>query len=259
MNASSRSSDQPLSWRGSLLARLPGGRRSYWLVIAAAAAITGLAVTAIAGLAGGGPSLGDLTPVVVVVEPVKAGQALGESNTEIRRYPLLTLPSGAVAALDGDEVASASLYPGDVLTTARLGGLAVGDRTEVAIPAHTAMPALDPGDLVDVLVTLPLTDQSGAQTQATLTVAAAAIITDTADNAVTIAVTDQELLPVASAVIQGSVTLALVQPDYPGMAGGPMPGKGPWQPEIPAPPQELVLPEGFGLPDNFGQPSGQTE
>ena len=212
MEASSGSEDQALAWRGSFLARLSGGRRSYWLVVAAAAAITGLVVAAIAGLAGGGPSLGELTPVVVVTQAIEAGQPLDEHNTEARRYPALTLPPEAVGTLNGDEVASTALHPGDVVTAARLGGLPIGDRTEVAIPAHTALPPLAPGDLVDVLVTLPIPDQEGARTQATLTVATAAVVTDTADHAVTIAVTESELLPVASAVIQGSVTLALVQP-----------------------------------------------
>ena len=211
MDAPAENIDQPLTWRGSLLARLPGGRRSYWLVVAVAAAITGLAVAAIAGLAGGGPSLGELTPVVVATQTIKAGQPLNDANTEARRYPALTLPPDAVAVLDGDEVTSAVLHPGDVVTVARLGGLPIGDRTEVAVPAHTAMPPLAPGDRVDVLVTLPISDESGTESQATLTVAAAAVVTDKADHAVTIAVTDQELLPVAAAVIQGSVTLALVQ------------------------------------------------
>ena len=194
------------------MARLPGGRRSYWLVVAAAAAITGLVVAAIAGLAGDDASLGELTPVVVAVRPIEAGEPLTMDNTEVRRYPALTLPTGAVAAFVGDEVASSALHPGEVVTEARLGGLPIGDRTEVAIPAHTALPPLAPGDLVDVLVTLPIPDDSGIQTQATLTVANAAVVTDTAEHAVTIAVTNEELLPVASAVIQGSITLALVQP-----------------------------------------------
>lgn len=214
MDASAGTVDQPLTWRGSLLARLPGGRRSYWLVVAAAAALTGLVVALMATLAGGGPSLGDLTPVVVATAPIEAGQPLSEQNTEARRYPALTLPTDAVAALGGEEVASAALYPGDVVTEARLGGLPIGNRTEVAIPAHTALPPLAPGDLVDVLVTLPITDEGGAQTQATLTVASAAVVTDTAEHAITIAVVESELLPVASAVIQGSVTLALVQSDH---------------------------------------------
>ena len=212
MDASAENVDQPLTWRGSLLARLPGGRHSYWLIVAAAAAITGMAVAAIAALAGGGTSLGELTPVVVATQPIGVGEPLGDDNTEVRRYPALTLPSDAVAALAGDEAASAALYPGDMVTSARLGGLFIGDRTEVAVPAHTALPPLAPGDLVDVLVTLAIPDENGAQTQATLTVATAAVVTDKTDHAVTIAVTDQELLPVASAVIQGSVTLALVQP-----------------------------------------------
>ncbi|WP_419849816.1 SAF domain-containing protein [Candidatus Poriferisocius sp.] len=211
MDASAESVDQPLTWRGSLLARLPGGRRSYWLVVAAAAGITGLAVAAVAGMAGGGPSLGELTPVVVAIQTIEAGQPLDEANTETRRYPVGVLPPDAMSALTGDEVASAALHVGDVVTAARLGGIPIGDRTEVAVPAHTAMPPLAAGDRVDVLVTLPISDESGAQTQATLTVANAAVVTDKAEHAVTIAVTDQELLPVASAVIQGSVTLALVQ------------------------------------------------
>ncbi len=211
MDASAENIDQPLTWRGSLLARLPGGRRSYWLVVAAAAAITGLAVAVIAGLAGGGPSLGELTPVVVATQAIEAGQPLDEDNTEARRYPALALPFDAVGSLGGGEVASAALHPGDVVTATRLGGLPIGDRTEVAVPAHTALPPLAPGDRVDVLVTLPIADENGAQTQATLTVATAAVVTDTADHAVTIAVTGDELLPVASAVIQGSVTLALVR------------------------------------------------
>ncbi|MDE0235886.1 MAG: SAF domain-containing protein [bacterium] len=211
MDASADEADQSLTWRGSLLARLPGGRRSYWIVVAAAAAVTGLVVAAIAAMAGGGPSLGELTPVIVATQTIEAGDQLSEQNTEARRHPALTLPAGAVAALVGDEVASAALHPGDVVTAARLGGLPIGDRTEVAIPAHTALPPLAPGDLVDVLVTLPLPGDGGAQSQATLTVATAAVVTDTAEHAVTIAVTTQELLPVASAVIQGSITLALVQ------------------------------------------------
>lgn len=193
------------------MARLPGGRGSYWLVVAAAAAVTGLMVALIAALAGGDPSLGDPAPVVVATGPIDAGQPLNEHNTEARRYPALTLPPDAVAALAGGEVASAALYPGDMVTAARLGGLALGDRTEVAIPAHSALPPLAPGDLVNVLVTLPIPDGSGAQTQATLTVATAAVVTHTAEHAITIAVAEPELLPVASAVIQGSVTLALVQ------------------------------------------------
>ncbi len=211
MDAPADRVDQTLTWRGSLLARLPGGRRSYWIVVAIAAAITGLVVAAIAAMAGGGPSLGQLTPVIVVTQPIEAGDQLSEQNTEARRYPALTLPTGAVAILVGDEVASAALHPGDVVTAARLGGLPIGNRTEVAVPAHTAMPPLAPGDRVDVLVTLPLPGDGGAQSQATLTVATAAVVTDTAEHAVTIAVTGEELLPVASAVIQGSVTLALVQ------------------------------------------------
>ncbi|WP_419924881.1 SAF domain-containing protein [Candidatus Poriferisocius sp.] len=209
MDANPGTSDH---WRGSLWARLPGGRHSYWLVVAVAAAITGLVVAAVAGLAGGDPSMGALTPVVVATQPISAGEPVDGSNAEVRRYPALTLPPDAVPALSGAEVASAALFPGDIVTTARLGGLPIGDRTEVAIPAHTALPPLVPGDLVDVLVTLPFTTGSGDQTQATLTVATAAVVTDKAEHAVTIAVTDQELLPVASGVIQGSVTLALVQP-----------------------------------------------
>ena len=211
MVASSESDDQALTWRGSLLTRLPGGRRSYWIVVAIAAAITGLVVAAIAGLAGGGPSLGEPTPVIVATRSIEAGEQLSGQNTEARRHPALTLPSGAVAVLVGDEVASAAIHTGEVVTAARLGGLPIGDRTEVAIPAHTALPPLAPGDLVDVLVTLPLPSDGGTQSQATLTVATAAVVTDTAEHAVTIAVTTQELLPVASAVIQGSITLALVQ------------------------------------------------
>ncbi len=211
MDAAPGSENETLTWRGSLLARLPGGRRSYWLVVAAAAAVTGLMVAAVAGLAGGGPSLGDLTSVVVATQPIEAGEPLDEANTEIRRYPALVLPPDAMSDLSGDEVASAALHVGDVVTAARLGGIPIGYRTEVAVPAHTAMPPLAAGDRVDVLVTLPISDESGAQTQATLTVATAAVVTNKAEHAVTIAVTEQELLPVASAVIQGSVTLALVQ------------------------------------------------
>ena len=211
MDASAETVGQPLTWRGSLLARLPGGRRSYWLVVAAAAGITGLAVAAVAGMAGGGPSLGELTPVVVATQTIEAGQALDEENTETRRYPALVLPPDAISALTGSEAASTALHVGEVVTAARLGGIPIGDRIEVAVHAHTAMPPLAPGDRVDVLVTLPISDESGAQTQATLTVANAAVVTARAEHAVTIAVTDQELLPVASAVVQGSITLALVQ------------------------------------------------
>ena len=211
MDATPGTVDQPLTWRGSFLARLPGGRRSYWLVVAGAAAITGLAVAVVAGMARGDPSLGELTPVVVAIQTIEAGQPLDEGNTETRQYPEQVLPPDAVPALSGVEVASASLHVGDVVTASRLGGIPIGDRIEVAVPAHTAIPLVAPGDRVDVLVTLPISDETGSQTQATLTVANSAVVTALAEHAVTIAVTEQELLPVASAVIQGSITLALVQ------------------------------------------------
>ncbi|WP_419918828.1 SAF domain-containing protein [Candidatus Poriferisocius sp.] len=177
-----------------------------------AAAITGLVVAIVAGLARGNSSLGALTPVVVATQPIEAGRPLSEQNTEIRRYPALSLPAGALAELTGDEMTSAPLYPGDVVTGPRLGGLPLTGRIEVAVPGHTALPPLAPGDRVDVLVTLPIPDESGSKRQATLTVARAAVITNTADHAVTIAVTNQELIPVAAAVVEGSITLALIPP-----------------------------------------------
>ncbi len=200
-----------LSQINTLRTRLMSSRRSYAVVVAAAAAVTGLIVAAVAGLASGGSSLGKSTAVVVATKAISAGEPLNAVNTEIRKYPLHTLPQDSVAGLTGSEIASAGLYPGDVITTARLGGLQIGNRTEVAIPAHTALPSLEPGDLVDVLVTLPVGNDLGGQTQATLTVATSALVTHTADQAVTIAVTKKELLPVASAVVQGSITLALVE------------------------------------------------
>ncbi|MXW41983.1 MAG: hypothetical protein F4Z91_02665 [Acidimicrobiia bacterium] len=204
-------SGRSLTWKGSVWARIPGGRHSYWMVVAAAAAITGLIVAAVVGLADSGSSLGKRTSVVVATQAIAAGERVDETNTEVRQYPALSLPDGSVAALGGGEVASAGLYVGDVVTTARLGGLQIGDRTEVAIPAHTALPSLTTGDLVDVLVTLAVSDELGSQNGATLIVATAAIVTHTAVDAITIAVTDQELLPVVSAVIQGTITLALVE------------------------------------------------
>jgi len=192
-------------------ARLFRGPRSYPMIVAAAAAVTGLVVAAVAGLASGGDSLGKHTAVVVATQAITPGEPIDASNTEVRKYPALTLPEGSVSALGGGEVASAGIFPGDVVTTARLGGLQIGNRTEVAIPAQTALPSLEPGDLVDVLVTLEVANGLGNPNQATLVVATDALVTHTADTAVTIAVTSQELLPVASAVIHGSITLALVE------------------------------------------------
>ncbi len=202
----------PLAWRGSLLNRLPVGRRGYWLVVAVAAAITGLVVAAVVGLAGNDSSLGPPTPVVVATQPMEAGQPLSDQNTEVRRYPTLSLPADALDALAGDEVTSAALHPGDVVTRSRLGGLPLAGRSEVAVPTGTTLPPLAPGDLVDVLVTLTIPDESGSQRRATLTVAQSAVVTNTADTAVTIAVTNQELHPVATALAEGTITLALIPP-----------------------------------------------
>jgi pilus assembly protein CpaB len=122
------------------------------------------------------------------------------------------IPPGALSEPPVGRVALVALVPGEVLLDSRvapegLTGVAAlvpeGWRA-VAVPATTvtgAIPVLDIGDRVDVLVTLG--------EPPTVVVADDAVVVDVNDESVTVAVPRDDAPRVAFGVVAGGVTLAL--------------------------------------------------
>lgn len=96
---------------------------------------------------------GELTAVLVVVEPVDVG-ALVTSSVEVRDIPLAMAPDNSLATLEPEALAKSRLYPGEVLLADRVTlSDALGPPAgTVALTLSTVAtaPLVRQGDLIDV-------------------------------------------------------------------------------------------------------------
>lgn len=154
--------------------------------------------------------------VVVSAADLPAGHRLGPDDVEERSLPLVAVPDGAVDAAPVGQVLRHPVRRGEVLVQDRLApaglrGVAArlpdGHRA-VALPADPSVtPPLEPGDRVDVLVSVDPTAVSGAPT---FVLAPGALVLDVGELAVTVAVPATDAPRVAFAAATGSVALALL-------------------------------------------------
>jgi len=190
----------------------------FWTATGAVALTTGLTVSGLTGRAAArAAELGGLQEVAVAARPVAAGTALTPADVAVRRLPVALLPDSPRARSARGRVALVDLAEGEVLLAARLGPEGVSGAAALlppgaralAVPADGAGLPLGIGDRVDVLATFD-TVEPGADP--TVTVARAAVVLATTDDAVTIAVTPQETPRLAFALARGIVALALTSP-----------------------------------------------
>lgn len=192
---------------------------AYWAVAVAVALATTLLV---AGLAGRASSLssryGALRPVVVADRDIGLGRVIEADDVSERQVPASLVPGDAPDREDevlgrvvvAPAVAGLPLVPGHLAPTGSVGLSALvpdGSRA-VAVPNSSSATPVRAGDRVDVLATL---DPAAApDLEPTFVVAAAAVVVDVTESAVTVAVSPDEAKRVAYSTVQGAVTLSLL-------------------------------------------------
>jgi len=155
--------------------------------------------------------------VLVARHDLAPGDAVDAADIEHRALPRAALPAEALTALPVGAVARHPILAGEPVVAARLApaGLAgaaalvgPGDRA-VAVPrAQVAMPPLRVGDVVDVLAVLPPGAGEGHDPPA-FPVVEGALVVDVGDDAVSVAVPEDDAAATAWAVSQGAAALAL--------------------------------------------------
>lgn len=194
------------------------GRRPslFWAAAVALSAVTGLTVARLlADAQQGAARWGALRPTLVATTDLLPGSVLGPGDAELRQLPAALVPATSLDHPADGQTVAAPIYPGEPVVSERLApaGLSPVAATlppgtrGVAVPGGVAVPPLEVGDLVDVLVTFaPDTVGDG---EPTFPVARSAVVVDVGDEAVTLGVSEEEASRVAFALTAGVVTLTL--------------------------------------------------
>ena len=188
----------------------------YWLLAAALAALTTLLVAGLVGRAEAAVSRwGVLRPVVVATSDVAAGEEIASGDLAVEERPASLLPAGALEESPVGRVATAAITAGEVVVRSRVAPGGVGRLAALlppggrgmAIPLDRTPMALAVGDVVDLLATFD--PRVAGDGDPTFPVARGAVVIDVGEDAVTVAVGESEAPPVAFALANGIVTLAL--------------------------------------------------
>lgn len=126
--------------------------RRYWVAVgivalAAGALVSRADATARAASERWGPS----RPVLVVAEPVGAGERLADA-LEVERWPEELVPATALLEVGPDDRAAADLDPGAPVTSSAVAprGSGAPERRLVAVPTGPDALPVEPGDRVEV-------------------------------------------------------------------------------------------------------------
>ena len=214
----------PPRWRRQLRAWVRRSPVVWWTGVALLALTTAVVVrSSLASAAAQSQRYGDLRSVAVVADPVAAGDVVPRSAIRTERRPASTLPDtplvdgGADGAIG--RTALVPLVPGEVVVASRLapvglrGAAALLPRglRAVSVPGGPGgRPPAAIGDRVDVLATFP--DGSGGEPTSIVATRALVLALDDESDAVTIAISPEELPAVVFAITAGTVTLALTGP-----------------------------------------------
>lgn len=188
----------------------------FWLAAIALATLTGLSVARLVGQASAEAARwGDLRPTAIATADLEAGATVGPGDVEIEHRPAALVPDGAVDGPVEGRVVAATVHRGEPVLAARLAPAGLSP-TAAVLPAGTvgiAVPAgpgalpLQPGDVVEVLVTVD--PGTAGDQQPTFPVARSAQVVHTGEESVTLAVGRDDAERVAFAVTAGVVTLVL--------------------------------------------------
>lgn len=196
----------------------------YWVVAAVLAAVTALTVARLVGRAEEAAArFGHLRPTLVATRELSPGTSIAPGDTELRPLPAGLRPPEALERPVEGVVVTSTVHAGEIVLAGRL---VPGDRSPaaallppgtrgLAVPAGPGTIPLRRRDVVDVLATFDPSAVGDADP--TVAVARDALVVDTADEAVTVAVTEAQAPRVAFALTAGAVTLALTD----GLPGGP--------------------------------------
>jgi Flp pilus assembly protein CpaB len=194
----------------------------FWPGALALSLLTGLLVAGLVGRAEAAAArYGGLQEVAVAAHPVPAGAVLRAADVHWERRPRSFLPASPPARSPVGHAVLSALVAGEVVIDARLapqglkGPAALvpqGSRALTMPPGPAAAP-VQPGDHVDVLVTVEGSDPP------TSVVATDALVVASGDAGVTVAVDAADAPAVAYALTHGAVTLAL-SGDVSAQAGG---------------------------------------
>jgi len=178
----------------------------WWVAAVLLAAVTTVTVGRVTGEAAAERARwGHERPVVVALADHDPGDAL---RAEVRLLPAAVVPDGALDELPARATAVTALAAGEVVVARRIApeGLSLvaarlpSETRGVAVPHGIAPLPVEVGDRADVLASF--------ETE-TITVATGALVVDVGEDAVTIAVDEDDAAGVAYAVTAGVVTLAL--------------------------------------------------
>lgn len=192
---------------------------AYWAVAGMLAAVTALVVMAFTNRATSlSTRYGALRTVVVADRDIGLGALVSADDVSERSMPDRFVPADAPdteAEVLGrlivlPAVADLPLVPGHLAPEGAtgLGTLVPTDARAVAIPNTSSSTPVVAGDRVDILATL---DPAAApDLEPTFVVAAAALVIDVSEAAVTLAVSPEEAKRVTYATVQGAVSLSLL-------------------------------------------------
>ncbi len=175
------------------------------------------AMSAVQGAERARSAWGRSAEVLVAVDDLDAGAAVGAGDVRREELPLALVPDDAVTELGADARTSTPVLEGEVLRDGRLadpGASAVAARVPpgmraMAVPVDPGTtPSVEVGDRVEVLVTLP--PEAAGSGPPGFALATGCPVVDVTDTAVTIAVEAHVAPRLAAAFGMGAVTLALV-------------------------------------------------
>lgn len=155
---------------------------------------------------------GHTVDVVVVVEAAAAGDQAGAFELAVRPMPTAAIPDDALREVPGDEERIVvPLHPGEVLAARHVASMRA-DRLSVpagtraiGIPVDAATPLVHVGDLVDVILVADPFEPEGRS----IAVRPAAVVVDTNDETITLAVAHGVVAEVLTARSVGRVSLAV--------------------------------------------------
>lgn len=195
------------------LIRWPSSRTVLTAALACLAAIVVFRITSQA--AATSDALGERVEVWVADEAVPAGSSLSRDEVSAQEWPVAFVPDGPVTDDPVGRTTRTDIAAGEVLIRNRIAGedgtgpaaLIPDGWRAVAVPTFDAAPPVQPGQLVDVVVSI-----EGAEGPGTPGVLVEnAVVIDVSDtNVVSVAVPARAAPTVASATILGVVTLTMV-------------------------------------------------
>ena len=183
----------------------------WWTTAVALAAVTGVVVAGVVrGAEARAAQYGSVQRVLVARHEVAAGRVLRAGDVRWKDMPRAFVPDAPLASSPVGRTVVVPLERGEVVLASKvapsgLTGVAAllrnGERA-LAVPTGPGTPPLGPGDVVDVLATVPETGE-------TALVAARGRVLAADERAITVAVRPQDAPAVAAALATATVTLAL--------------------------------------------------